>query len=579
MSISYSHFEESLSEVSLKHGLKLCLKGAVISIESSNDNRYQAIVIDNGENKIRYKVENDQVLDAVCSECISNSGCKHLAAVLFYIHRATFGLEIKEPKSTHKTIKSTTSVDHSSNAKKKSTTKASKGKLSKHEMIINQTDPLLLRKFLIDLCNTNPIVQATLISLLSDENSITGFKEYKAQIKAILASFGRATKSLFTISSLNSIYKGLAPLDNALKLSFKEGQIESFCNLALAFVDELHGFLNKGEDKNNIIEKIRTDAIAGLQEVVINNQLSEQNNALMFSVIISLIKTGNYTNHPYLKNFLSICFHTATSEKDLSEYRNLLIGEIGKKNYYGNHDMLIRVMSLKTSKIEAENCYTANLSRIEVRRNYFEYLLNQKEFEKAEKLCVEPPPINPTYNFREVLDDWYFDLAMAKGDKKNVYKYAPIAITGYNRMSKERLRMVKDALNPNEYANLLRDLFLNNVVENNFKIQLGIEIFNEEGMISELKKALKICADFMIIDRYAERFKNENYSDLMDLYESAVMSYAEYGHSSDNYRYMASYIQKIFDYGYQSKAKQLVMTLRNKYKTKTLMLSFLPKYF
>ncbi|OMP75000.1 SWIM zinc finger domain-containing protein [[Flexibacter] sp. ATCC 35208] len=404
--LTLKNFELQVSSTIIQRGRQYFEDGAVIDLEETDNNYWQAEVAGTSTYSIEIKLGNKNKIEDYSCDCpYDGDTCKHVVAVLFLLKEELSGKIARAKKANQPDFKKLLQKINVEEYQEFILAHATKDKNFKSvfELWFAHKDERIdtAKKY------------TDLIKIIIRKHASEGFIDYRA-----------------TYSLTNEIKKLVAKGDALLaKKNFREA-----FTLARAVLKQVTELIEYSDDSNGNIG----DAIFSIIQLIENISLAKEPTIELKEQIFSFLQT-ELSNQLYFDygdfGYEMITVYQSLAEllkkeKEFLQYVDTQIAKYiaGKRDFRKDYFLVRKIEFLKAIGKEGEirKLIQQNLDVVEIRKGEVESAINKKDFLMAKKLIAGGIKIAEKEKHPGIVSDWEEELlrvAIIEKDKETIRFY------------------------------------------------------------------------------------------------------------------------------------------------------------
>ncbi len=556
-------FENEISPVIFQRGEDYYFDNTVVDLQEMGNGQWFAIVEGNDDYEVDIRLgEDDDIREYSCNCPYDGYMCKHVVAVLLKIRDENIG--------------------HTTDEKKEKDVAGWK------EIIFNVPGNEL-RKFVKEYATKKKEFRNMLMLRFSEYDSTNNSEKYRHMVQEIFSAAGGRHGFIEyrdTYSAMGQVYDLLAKADEFLeKENYKEAfhivsAIAPECVNAIQYMDD-----SDGECGGAINDSFNT--ISKILESGANESLKNE----VFEWLLEQACNPDYDDYGCADELEPLLIDASDTTGKINKVHDFLDQQLKNaakkegwsKEYHTKKYLQFKAeLYIKTGENEkAKKIISDNLRISEFREIIVDEQLAKGNYKKAIQLIEEGIQIAMEDNYHGIVKRWkekLLDIYTQKNDTQEIKKHASELFFG-GHYEMKYYRILKNTYNSNKWLNEKENIInrITKKIEN--KTHFGhyfpdtvAAIFIEEKMWERLFNLVKQNPRINILLDYTQYLKKSYSSELVEMYKSAIIDYAEKNTGRGAYIDLVNYIKKLSDIqGGKEQAGLISSQLLEKYKNRPAM--------
>jgi hypothetical protein len=560
--MNLANFEEQISSVILDRGRDYFESGYVTGLQQLSTGEWVAEIEGNYGN---YNVEinlddNGNIGDYSCNCPFDGPVCKHVAAVL---------LSIREEQKSAKLM-----------------TKAKKNS-SEWEHIIANTPEKELRSFLLGFAKKNRELQDELVINLSTSPKKLDIPKYRKMIAHTFdATAGRHGFIEFcdAFAAMRPVYSLLEKADEQIQ----KGNLHEAFSIAAAVAPECLDALECMDDSNGQCGGAVTMAFETIDKIldVCND---EHLSNVIYDWLLEQVQNPDYDSYGCADELEPIFFGRADNPVRIEKAFQFLdkqLSALEKSNDWSSQYQQTKYLKYKIEFLEkegkqdeADQIINSNLHLSDFMKMKIEQALSRNDYQAAIQYINDGIAQAEKDNHLGIVHqfkDQLLEIYQKQKDQKNIRKISR-ELFDENRNSINYYRIYKQTFEAVEWPDNCEEI-IRKITKNRVKTIWGFglqsdlaDIFIEEQMWDRLFNEVKQANQIEITDKYSQHLKNDYPGELIILYRSSILKYAE-NTGRNIYEEIVRYLKRMAKLkGGGTVAKELMLELLEIYKKRPAM--------
>ena len=563
MKIPLDSFEQCIDETILKRGFQYFKKGLVQEPEELMPGEYEAIVEGAELYTVNLTIKNDVVTESVCT-CPYEMGpvCKHVAAVIFYLHQ-------NEPDPAAKLLQK----------------KGGSAKTAKRKPVAQQVDELLgilshdnLKEYIKDLCIRDShfrqqflIQHASLV--MPDSKEL-----YERQIQAIIKT-GIDRHGYIGYSEARYVGDAVHNLVSRADKLIEKSNYKTAMFIVCAVLEEMTKVLDFADDSNGDIGaciEYAENVLFTISQQPIDDTLRSE----LTGYCLKTWKDMTFDGWDWHYTMLDIAVELAQDDNEAKQIHALL-DEIKPNNTdwdWAMHEVQrIRVNLIR--KTEGEEKASAfleeNLSNSDFRKEIIEKAIKEKDYNKALTLCQEGINIDDrdkpglAFDWRKYL----LRVHIILNDTGNIIKTARLLFLDSNREKKIYFDILKNQFSPEYWGDFVHGLIKDISKKDRWIDYHSIaQIYIWEEKWDKLLEIVQNNSSLHVLDAYEQYLSHDYAKELIDLYRVAVLKEMERANDRGHYQEICRYLRRLIKMGARETVNSIIKQLQTTYPKRKALL-------
>ena len=568
MQFPLNQFEQFIDETILNRGLTYFKRGYVHNVEELSGGEYEAIVEGSDNYSVQLKVENDTVVEYVCS-CPYDLGpvCKHVVAVLFYLQQGMLDIKAKIiplPKPPTRLA----------------------NKSSKKKTVADQIDEILqkisgeeIKDFIKSKAQKEVAFQREFLTTFAHQNSNESKAFYSKQIRAILQKASGRQKFI-PWNKTGPVGKQVFELVTTAQKHLANGNVTSAIYIATAVLEEMTKALDCADDSNGDIGGPITYSYELLQTIAIEN-ISEEIRKSLYDYCILSFKKEVFSGWDWHIGVLEIAVWLCNSDAEAKSILNCL-NEGTFSQYEKERTDVIKLSIIRKTKgdAEAEKFIEQHLSNSDMRNEAIKKAIHDQLYEKAITLARDGIEQDKK-NKPGLVKDWYnwlLKIAQVQNDVPNIIKYARFLYVDNFSHEQDYFELLKCNVHSDKWNDFVEEL-IKSLRSNGRWTSMDqvAKIFINEEWWQRLLELLKEYKSLSYIESMEKYLAKDYSADLVLLYKEWISDYMINNVGRNHYITACKYLRRMIKLGGRATADKLIADFRIQYSNRIALMEELDR--
>lgn len=599
--VTLVNFENIVPYKILMRGEAYYESGAVSELEEISPGEWEAVVDGTDSYNAGISMEGDEVKAWYC-DCPYDGGiCKHVVAILLAIRDN--GKKAKRSAFSKMRIEVEQVVEEDEDTKAEILEQSRKA--SEHcktdadlKKILSIIKPNELSQFVFEYASTNKEFKTALLQRITIKELYSASKEkdYKKEIQKVFEGSGLSRRSRYYNRyddfslDWDEIFNQVHALLEKAELFLTMGTLDPAISIALQILRSIGENYNDELVYNDDIDTCAYCEQAGelLMKVVQHPQITQKQISVISQELNEIAKLSSYWDYDvYDVDELMMQIEISTQPIDKAlELIDKLIED--RKESFDLYQLVLRKINLLTEQNEigeAEATIYQYLHLSPIRKMMVEKLIAREQYDEAIRMLDEGIKIAGEERYAGTIHEWMelklkiYEMANRTSEvidgSKQLFKF------GWGIM--EYYHKLKGLIPEKQWKPFLTGLMEEvNFSENpTFSVNDKARIYLEEKDHERLFQLLasKKCNQMEVLMEYAHHLKDTHSEQLIAIYTSYLVDYAERNMGRDHYEYIARVLQCMEKLnGGKVAVRYLVSEFRTKYKRRPAMMEILGKF-
>lgn len=560
MKITLNEFEDEIDDVILARGFFYYKKGHVTDFAEIALGEYEFIVLGTDQYLVKIKVQQEVVTKYSC-DCPYDMGpvCKHVVASLFCLTREK---EEDDDDENTPSIRSKT--------------------------VTEQVDDILikishqeLKDFVKEKSKQDKHFRNLFISNFAQlsENQSKAF--YQKQIVSILNA-AQDSDGFINKKEIRQIESSLAPIITISDKYLTIGNHEGVFNICTAIIEEISAIKEYAHDYDYVLDGMIDDAINKL-EAMAQKELPKPFVKMLFDYYVAAFQEKTFDKFDGYFVPLEMACKVIQNEKEVERILPILDNVKGDYEKKVAQNMKIDIVRKYKGEAEAQKLIEQYLNNSDVREKEIKKAYNNKNFDRAIKLCND----GITHDTKEKnpglvtsWQKWLLKIATIQKNKDEIVKYARLLfINNWNISLEETYQLLKENIPQDKWEGFLQQLLKDIAAEKDWRsATLPHFIFVKEKWWHSLFILVQQNPSFEKIKANEQYLKEEYNDELLAMYVDLLIPYVENNMGREAYRTACRYLRDMQNFiGGDDKAAELKAYFQEKYSKRKALLEELRK--
>jgi hypothetical protein len=559
MKIPLDEFELVIDEGILKRGLSYFKKGAVTDFSENSNGEYDALVSGSEEYTVQLKIKNNIIIEHNC-DCPYNMGpvCKHIAAVVFYLHHENLGLNPSEI----------------SNSKKPK----SKSEIQQVKDLLNNISHRELVDFVNDRSKKDKVFRNYLLASFGHKNQDISRESYKKLINSILNN-AASSDGWIGWTVMKFVVKALEPLLENAEKYLKNKQFENVFFISSALLEEMTDAFQYADDSKGDLGYFVETALDYFSKLTTEN-ISGNLKREIFEYCITAFKLKVFEGWDWHLGMLEIACKVVDNKVDAAVIINCLDTIEQKYEKELGQSLQLDLLKRYEKPQIVDDFINKNISNPIIRNQEIEKAFESKNFEKAKHLSID----GIKYDERDkpgLAKDWYdwlLKISMAQNDTPKIIEFARYRLLNDFGATLDYYKILKDNIEAEKWQDFLEEIIIEITPKTNWTYtELIRNIYIKEEWWDRLFMLLKQNTSLENIESN-QQYLSKNYSsELIKLYFERITNYVDKNVGRNYYQKACKYIRNMKKLGGNHEAKDLIELFRKEYPQRKALMEELNK--
>lgn len=554
MKIDLNEFEQIIDETILKRGLSYFKNGYVTEFSEISEGEYEVNVSGTEEYTVNLKVENNTIVEHNCN-CPYDMGpvCKHIVASIFYLKQDEINLNQQ-------------GISQSKKKKSKSITQQLKE-------ILDRVLHKELKEFIQEQSKTDKKFRNLFLSSFAHLNENQSKEFYQKQIKSIINSaVGR--DGWIGWNEMDYLVQGIDPI-----IVNAEKQIEnkSYLNaiyICTALMEEMIEAIQFSDDSNGEIGEIIDTSYQMLYDIA-TKDISVDIKTELFNYCITAFKKRLFDGWDWHTGILNIAYELTDNENEADIIIKCLDTVNGEYEKERAQSFKLKIITEYKNKEEVQKYIDIHITNSSIRNSEIAKAVENKEFDKAIKLCKDGIKYDEKDKPGLVKDwcNWLLKIAQAQNNTSKIIEYARFLFIDNFHPEQDYYQLLKQEVEPNKWNDFLEEIIREITPKDGWKYnELVRKIFINEKWWDRLFLLLKQNVSLQNIENN-EKYLSKDYSqELIQLYSERLVKYVNKYIGRNHYQTACRYLRRMKKLGGNKKVNELVDNFRKDYPQRRALL-------
>jgi uncharacterized Zn finger protein len=554
MMISLHNFESEIDESILDRGLSYWKNGNVIELKQTGNNEFEAIVSGNEDYEVKIKLADDNIQDFTCT-CPYDWGpvCKHVAAVLFALQEGNLS-GLKEAKAIKK----------------------SKGKISQKNSLKKQFEDILSRLGKEEL--------AGWIRTWADKDEL--FRNYfifrfnenteKIDIEKYTRILGKELRAAEDRYGFIDYYHSGDAVNEALQLlndtenNFTTAGTAEIISLCFAVINVIAPALTNSDDSDGEISGAVEQAVELIARTSQEKELADDIKKELFELCLKYADSEGMDIDSWDLDMLKVAGQLISNQKDKGRLFSALDQKDKAASWHYTNERTAQIRKEVIERLdgkEAAGKYAESMLHLpEIRRQFVEKYIQEKNYSKAKELCEKG--IIMDKKWAGIVNEWHeFLLSIAEKEKdiSEIIRLATLLfLATFN--SQRFYPVIKKYTPSGQWEQTVEFLIQQLKKKNSDDYITWIHI--QEGMFDRLLSYVQAKPSPINIEHFEQYLKPLYPEELKNLYEKAIRNYALHASKRNAYAECCRLLRRMKKLGDKNRIEVLVNELTITYKSR-----------
>ncbi|MEH6656868.1 SWIM zinc finger family protein [Leeuwenhoekiella marinoflava] len=559
MNIPFNEFEHIIDETILKRGLSYFKNGFVSEFSEVSIGEFESNVSGTEEYTVNLKVENDVIVEYNC-DCPYDMGpvCKHIAASIFYLKQDHLNLNQQNRPLTKK-------------KKRKTVFQELKDVLDK----VSHQD---LKKFIQEQSNIDKQFRNLFLSNFAHLNESQSKEFYQKQIKSVVNS-ATDRHGFIGWHEMKYLEQGIYPIVAIAEKQLESNNYLSVIYICTALMEEMIEAIQFSDDSNGSIGGILDSSYEMLFDIA-TKDISDDIKTELFNYCITAFKQRLFDGWDWHIGILNIAYKLTDNEAEADIILKCL--DTVNEEYEKKRAQLFKldIISKYKDGKEVQRFIDKHITNSSIRNSEIEKAVNNKDFEKAIRLCKDgveydkkdkPGLVKNWYN-------WLLKIAQAQNNKTKIIEYSRFLFIDNFYPEQDYYQLLKQEIEPNKWKDFLEDIIKEITPKGGWKYNgLVREIYINEKWWDRLFLLLKENTSLENIESN-ENYLSKDYSqELIELYSERLIKYVDRFIGRNHYQTACRYLRRMKKLGGNEKANELIEYFKKTYPKRKALLDELSR--
>ena len=574
MKIPINEFEQHVEEDILKRGLQYFKKGYVSQVEELSGGEYEAVVEGSETYIVNLTLKNGVITDQSCT-CPYDWGpvCKHEVAVMFYLQQEELGLTVNPKKKE---------VSETGTVKKKPVKK--KTQAEKVDELLEMLSPDAVKGYIREYCHKDRSFRELFLAKYLYLVQPVSKELYAKQIKAIINS-AAGRNGFIDYAAARKVGTAVNELSLSAHKEIENGNYRVAMYMGCAILEEMTKAIDYGDDSNGDfgsgIEQAQ-DILSLITEQPIDESVRRE----LFDYCVQAFINEKFKGWDWHYMVLDLAIEIIKDEKE----KQLIVMAIdsikpnGKEwdyNFEKALQMKLELIRKTESEENLQQFLEANLANSSFRKEVLLGAVARKDYNRA----IELAKAGITQDKKDkpgLADEWHWHLLQIyqqQNDTQNIIRQARYLFLNSSRWpTKEMYEILKKKIAASDW-----NAFFDQLVDDKKKSAKWIDFYSiAEMYVWELQweNLMSLLLKYPTLENISgyEKYLVPNYtSQVLDLYQSGILTYMEKHVSRDYYQQACKYIRRMIKMGGREEAGMVVKNLRTLYPQRRALMEELGK--
>ncbi|MDA3778931.1 MAG: SWIM zinc finger family protein [Bacteroidales bacterium] len=554
MNIPLTEFEQIIDETILKRGLSYFKNGYVTEFTEISNGEYEFNVSGTEEYTVQIKIKNDVIVEHNC-DCPYDMGpvCKHIVASIFYLKQDELNLNQQ-------------SVSLAKKKKSKSVTQQLKEILDK----VSHQD---LKEFIQEQSKMDKQFRNLFLSSFAHLNESQSKEFYQKRIKSIVNS---ATDRYGFIGwhEMKYLEQGIDPI---ITIAEKQLERKNYINaiyIYTALMEKMTEVIQFSDDSNGVIGGIIDSSYEMLYNIA-TKDISVDIKTELFNYCITAFEKRFFDGWDWHTGILNIAYELTNNENEANIIIKCLDTVNGEYEKERAQSFKLKIITEYKDKEEVQKYIDKHIANSSIRNSEIAKVVENKEFEKAIKLCEDgikydekdkPGLVKKWYN-------WLLKIAQAQNNTSKIIEYARFLFIDNFHPEQDYYQLLKQEVELNKWNDFLEEIIREITPKGGWKYnELIRKIFINEKWWDRLFLLLKQNPSLENIENN-ENYLSKDYSqELVQLYSERLVKYVEKYVGRNYYQTACRYLRRMKKLGGNQRVNELVDNFRKDYPQRRALL-------
>ena len=565
MQIPLHQFEQVIDEAILKRGLSYFRKGRVYEPEEISPDEFETIVEGSEDYVVRYKIKNDIITEFVCS-CPFDSGpvCKHVAAVIFYLHQDQ--LEVNK-----KTVIKRNNQNQGP-AKRKTIAEQINEMLEKasHEE---------LRQFIRDTTESNASFRNAFLASFAQHNSHESKEVYAKQVKSILSN-AAGRDGFIDWSAARHVGSAINNLLISAEKQVECNNYRSAVFISTAIMEQMTEALQFADDSNGDIGG-SIDAAYDILSDIASRPLPEEIRKQILEYCFQAFDKQFYSGWDWHLGILHIASELVQTKEEIERiFKQIESSNESDYEKEKTQELKYRLILKTQGQNAALNFIEQHISNPGLRREAIKNAIDNKNFEKANMLANEgvKQDLKEKPGLAKEWYDWLLKIAQEQKNTEKVIEYARMLLIDNFMPRQDYYQILKETVSHEQWYEFVEEVIKDISIAKRWPDTGLIEsILIKEEQWEKLLESVKRHANLNSIEYYEKYLAHKFPDEIVELYIHGIVEYLECNVGRPHYKQACRFIRKIIKLGARDKANEIISSLRKQYPQRKALMEELDK--
>lgn len=559
MNIPLNEFEHIIDETILKRGLSYFKNGYVTEFSEISNGEFEANVSGTEEYTVTLKVENDIIIEHNC-DCPYDMGpvCKHIVASIFYLKQDELNLNKQN-------------IPLAKKKKNKTVSQQLKEVLDK----VSLQD---LKEFIQEQSKMDKQFRNLFLSSFAHLNESQSKEFYKKQIRSVVNS-ATDRHGFIGWHEMKYLEQGIDPI---ITIAEKQLEVKNYKNtiyICTALMEEMTEAIQFSDDSNGYIGGVIDSSYEMLYDIATKN-ISAGIKTELFNYCITAFKKRLFDGWDWHTGILNVAYELTDNENEADIIIKCLDTVNGEYERERAQSFKLDIISKYKDTKEVQRFIDKNITNSSIRNFEIEKAVNNKDFEKAIRLCKngieydkndKPGLVKNWYN-------WLLKIAQAQNDKTKIIEYSRFLFIDNFHPEQDYYQLLKQEIEPNKWKDFLEDIIKEITPKGGWKYNgLVRKIYINEKWWDRLFLLLKENTSLENIESN-EKYLSKDYSqELIQLYSERLIKYVDKFMGRNHYQTACRYLRRMKKLGGNEKVNELIEYFKITYPKRKALLDELSR--
>ena len=554
MKIPLNEFEQIIDETILKRGLSYFKNGFVTEFVEISNGEYEANVSGTEEYTVHLGVKNNIIVEHNC-DCPYDMGpvCKHIVASIFYLKQDELNLNQKNILPTKK--------------------KKSKTVTQQLKEVFDKVSHQDLKEFIQDQSKMDKQFRNLFLSSFAHLNESQSKEFYQKQIQSIVNS-ATDRHGFIGWHEMKYLEQGIDPI---ITISEKQLESKNYINaiyICTALMEEMTEAIQFSDDSNGSIGGIIDSSYEMLYDIS-TKDISVDIKTELFNYCITAFKKRLFDGWDWHTGILNIAYELTDAENEADIIIKCLDTVYGEYEKERAQSFKLKIITEYKDKEDVQKYIEKHIANSSIRNSEIAKAIENKEFEKAIKLCKD----GIKYNEKDkpgLVKDWYnwlLKIAQAQNNTSKTIEYARFLFIDNFHPEQDYYQLLKQKVEPNKWKDFLEEIIIEITPKGGWKYnELVRKIFINEKWLDRLFLLLKQNVSLQNIENN-EKYLSKDYSqELIQLYSERLVKYVDKYVGRNHYQTACRYLRRMKKLGGSKRVNELVDNFRKGYPQRRALL-------